>query len=61
MVCLRLQAVSTPLVDVDKIESGLSPLYGTSYIEGSIDLKKTWFNVRHCVVEKVRSPTYGGG
>lgn len=40
IVCLRLHAVSTPLVDVDTTESGLSTLYGTSYSEGSTDLKK---------------------
>lgn len=34
-VCRRLHAVSTPLVDVDTIELGLS---GTPYIEGSMDL-----------------------
>ena len=37
MVCLRLHAVSTPLVVFDTIESGLS---GASYREGSAGLKR---------------------
>ena len=36
-VCRRLHADSTPLVDVDTVERGLS---GTPYVEGSMELKK---------------------
>ena len=57
MVCLRLHAVSTPLVVFDTIESGLS---GASYREGSAGLKR--FKVELAPGgQGRRSPTHTGG
>jgi len=65
MVCLRLHAVSTPLVDVDSIEPVLPTGCGASYTEGSEGLEKgeegSTFSQHLVDKGKGRSPTHAGG